>query len=112
MRYLLDRLGMSSKYKGYRMLLMALEIALEDEDNLSNLLQRIYTPVAARCGVTPMMVDKNLRSIIDIFWHHGNRELYRQICGLPQELCPTNSEFLNAVVTYTLRNGITPAPRV
>ena len=65
MRYLLDRLGMSSKYKGYRMLLLALEIALRDEDNLTNIFQRIYTPVAERCGVTPVMVDKNLRSIID-----------------------------------------------
>ncbi len=41
MRYLLDRLGMSSKYKGYRMLLLALEIALRDEDNLTNIFQRI-----------------------------------------------------------------------
>lgn len=73
MRYLLDRLGMSSKYKGYRMLLLALEIALRDEDNLTNIFQRIYTPVAERCGVTPVMVDKNLRSIIDIFWRSGGR---------------------------------------
>lgn len=112
MRYLLDRLGMSSKYKGYRMLLLALEIALRDEDNLTNIFQRIYTPVAERCGVTPVMVDKNLRSIIDIFWRSGNRELYRQFCGFQQTLCPTNAEFLEAVVAYTLRNGITPSPRV
>ena len=96
MRYLLDRLGMSSKYKGYRMLLLALEIALRDEDNLTNIFQRIYTPVAERCGVT----------------RSGNRELYRQICGFQQTLCPTNAEFLEAVVAYTLRNGITPSPRV
>ena len=38
MRILLDRLGISPKYKGYRMLLIAVEIAVQDEDAMTQIM--------------------------------------------------------------------------
>ena len=44
MRQILDNLGFSTKYKGYTMLLEAIEMATEDEEKASNCL--LYTSQA------------------------------------------------------------------
>ena len=104
MRILLDRLGISPKYKGYRMLLIAVEIAVQDEDAMTQITQKIYPPIAARCGTTPANVEKNLRKAIEVFWNYGDRTFYGRLAGYPPTSKPTNAEFIGALASYILRN--------
>lgn len=104
MRMILDRLGISSKYKGYRMLLTGIEIAVQDEDAVTQITQKIYPQIAQRCGTTPVNVEKNLRKVIEIFWNYGDRSFYDEIAGYSPPSRPTNAEFIGAISSYIIRS--------
>ena len=104
MRTILDRLGISTKYKGYRMLASAIEIAVENEEAILLVTKRIYPEVAKRFGVTSSNVDKNIRVAIAAFWNGGNRELYNKIVGYEITQRPSNADFIAMIASYIIRN--------
>ena len=110
MRTLLDRLGVSAKYKGYRMLLNAIEIALENETAVSNITSCIYPRIAAEYGVTEANVEKNIRMAIRTFWEYGDHELYDQVSGFPTEERPGNAAFIGAIASYLIRTDAVSTP--
>ncbi len=106
MRAILDRLGISTKYKGYRMLASAIGIAVENEEAILLVTKLIYPEVARRFGVSGANVDKNIRVAIAAFWNNGNRELYNKIVGYQITRKPSNAEFIAAIASYIIRSGI------
>lgn len=106
MRVILDRLGISTKYKGYRMLASAIEIAVENEEAILLVTKLIYPEVAKRFGVSGSNVDKNIRVAITAFWNNGNRDLYNKIVGYEVAQRPSNAEFIAAIASYIIRSGI------
>ena len=50
---ILRRLGICTTYKGYKATVLALTLALEDENRLNSITREIYTEVAKRLGSTP-----------------------------------------------------------
>ncbi len=103
MRALLDKLGISAKYKGYRMLIYAIEIAAEDDTAVSMITKRIYPRIAQEYDLSPVNVEKNIRMAISAFWTHGNRDLYDKIVGYPITQKPSNAEFIGAISSYVIR---------
>ena len=103
MRAVLDALGMSSRYVGYKLLMKSLQIAVDDEDAVSRITKCIYMPVAEMYGMTVQQVEKNIRSVIDAFWSQGNRGLYGRIVGYEVKCKPKNAEFISAVSSYLIR---------
>lgn len=106
MRTLLDRLGISSKYKGYRMLIQAIEIAIEDETAVSDISGRIYRRIAAETGITETNVEKNIRMAIRMFWEYGDHTLYAGVAGFPATERPSNAAFIGAVASYLIRTEV------
>ena len=97
-------LGICSTYRGYKIALLAVRLALEDEDRLSSVTKSIYGEIAARTGATPSAVEKNLRTVVFRAWEINPKELER-MAGYPLLSPPTVSEFLDILFTYIQRRG-------
>lgn len=102
-RGILDRLGISSKYKGYLMMAYALEISLADDMAVTEIMHRIYPQVAEHFHTTSVNVEKDLRKAVTMFWVNGNRELYGKLTGFLPGRKPTTAEFIGAVTAGILR---------
>lgn len=102
-RGILDRLGISAKYKGYLMMAYALEISLADELAVTEVMRRIYPQVAEYFHTSAVSVEKDLRKAVTAFWTRGNRELYGKLTGFLPAMNPTTAEFIGAVTAGILR---------
>ena len=60
----LRRLGICSTYKGYKATVLALTLALEDENRLNSITKNIYSEVARQLGSTPSAVERNMRTVV------------------------------------------------
>ena len=105
MRQILDKLGISTKYKGYGVLLESIEMAVNDEDKASKLSRYIYPEVAKRHDMSPSGVAKSIQRAIKSFWKDGNRSLYCQIAGYEVTKKPGNAEFISTIASFMIRNG-------
>ena len=61
-------------YKGYGILIACLEMAWEDEGRLVHIRERIYQPVARERGESLSNLEKNLRTVRDVFLLCGGRD--------------------------------------
>ena len=91
MQILLDQMGFSSRFCGYKMLADAIAIAVKDDEAVTRITQLIYPQVAEKFQSNARNVEKNTRKAIENFWDHGNR--------------PTNAAFIAAVSSFILRQN-------
>ncbi|MCI5648869.1 MAG: sporulation initiation factor Spo0A C-terminal domain-containing protein [Fusicatenibacter sp.] len=97
---LLHSLGIGANYRGYKYLVLAISLCLEDEDQLLRISKTLYPKIARTYHVSTSCVERNIRTAINVCWEHGNRELLLHISMYPLEIKPTNSEFLDIVTSY------------
>ena len=60
---ILRKLGIVSTYKGYKAAVIAVSLALENEDRLHSITKDIYSETARRINATPSSIEKNLRTV-------------------------------------------------
>lgn len=99
---ILRKLGIGSTYKGYKATVIAVTLALEDEDRLSSVTKRIYGEVAQKINSTPSAVEKNIRTVMLRAWTNNRTEL-EIMAGYKLEIPPSPSEFLDIIYTYISR---------
>lgn len=102
---ILRRLGVGTTYKGYKATVIAVTLALEDEDRLSSVTKRIYGEVAEALGSTPSAVEKNIRTVVLRAWTKNRADL-ESMAGYRLEIPPSPSEFLDILYTYIARSRI------
>lgn len=102
---ILRKLGICSTYRGYKAAVIALTLALEDEDRLSSITREIYSETARRLGSTPSAVEKNLRTVVKRAWDVNPTDLER-IAGYRLEAMPSVSEFLDILFNYIQRSRL------
>jgi len=90
---LIWKLGCPSKYEGFRYLLEAICIALEENDAAMCLRKSIYEQLARRCHTDTRNIERCIRHFIEKWWAE------RQ-CGRLFERKPTNSELICFFVEY------------
>lgn len=98
-------LGIHSTYKGYRFLIYALELTLEDDERLLFVTKYLYPTVAQRYRTTVNCVDRNLRTIIHHCWNSESRCTLQNITSYPLTTCPTVTEFIDILHWYLRKNG-------
>ena len=106
MQAILDKLGFSAKYKGYRMLTVAIDIAVHNDEAVTKITQMIYPEVAKICGTNSINVEKDIRKAIEMFWIEGDKTYYSRIAGYKITSKPTNAEFIAAVSCYIIRKKL------
>ena len=100
---LIHRLGVTPGYRGYRQLIAALELVIENEDWLWNMM-KLYSEIGKRTGANSAAVERNIRTICERAWI-VNPRLLEQTIGYPINGKPTNSEFLAMLLGYEQRHG-------
>ena len=100
---ILRKLGICSTYRGYKAMVIALTLALEDEDRLNAITREIYAETARQLGSTPSAVEKNLRTVVMRAWDINRTDLER-MAGYRLEAMPSVSEFLDILFNYIQRS--------
>lgn len=97
-------LGITKCYKGYRQLMISVELALDDELRLLSVTEEIYEQTAKICKCNSSNIEKNIRTVIDHIWDNNSQRLI-EIAGYPLEKSPSVSELIAILVTYLERNN-------
>ena len=101
----LRRLGICSTYKGYKATVLALTLALEDENRLNSITKNIYSEVARQLGSTPSAVERNMRTVVQRAWKINPADIER-MAGYHIEYLPSVSEFLDILFNYIQRSRL------
>lgn len=102
---LLYRLGITSNYHGYRLLITTLETALQDPDKLIRV-NRLFREVAETYGISPTSVRDNIETLIVVSWRK-NPNLIQGISGYPLLSRPSVKRFLEISVNHLIRTNQT-----
>ena len=65
---ILRALGITRNYDGYRLILAAVQLAVEDEDCLRLVTKEIYRPVFILCYCPLANVERNIRTVVFRAW--------------------------------------------
>lgn len=94
-QYLVRSLGIGATYRGYKYLMIAVKLCLEDEDYLLSISKLLYPKVAEICDTTAGSVERDLRTVIRVCWERGNKQLLETISPCPLYSKPTTGEFVD-----------------
>lgn len=107
----LQKLHIRKRYHGYRLLSAATALALEDENRLLDVRDKIYRPVAERYGCNISNVERNIRTVSVRAWN-DDRENLCQIAKYPLPSPPSASELIEIIMNYIQRTYPSPdSPR-
>ena len=102
---ILRKLGIVSTYKGYKAAVIAVSLALENEDRLHSITKDIYAETARRMNATPSASEKNLRTVARRAWGVNRTDLER-MAGYRLCAPPSVSEFLDILFNYIQRSRL------
>lgn len=102
---MLRSLGITRSYLGYRRIVLAVHLALENQDRLEAVIKEIYQPVAAACGCSWTAVERTLRTISQRAWQ-VNPRLLTQMAGYPLDRAPSAARFLEILTVHAARNFV------
>ena len=88
-------LGIHSTYKGYHYLVTALELAIQNEDNLIFVTKNIFPIVARKYHTNVHCVERNIRTIILNCWNSPYRKTLQEIAPCPLYKPPSVGEFID-----------------
>lgn len=103
---IIRKMGINATYKGYHYLLEAIEITLEDDNNLLHVTKNIYEEIGQRNRVSKETVEHNIRHVVEVCWNRGDREYLNYVAGCRLLYKPTNSEFIDFVAYFIKNKGL------
>ena len=101
---ILRRLGVNNSYVGFRYTLYGVSCIVQDPSLLIYISKGIYVEIAAHYQTSIGCVERNIRTIINTIWIHGNRELLNEIFNFNLEQKPRNGAFIDALAHYVVRH--------
>ena len=87
--------------KGYRYLIYAIEICIDDNSIIDNVIDRLYPSVAAEFGDTSSRVQRAIRHAINVFYANADPDVVEKYFGKRVKKVP-NSEFI-ATIAFRLQ---------
>lgn len=97
-------LGMPAHLRGYHYLREAVCLSMENMELVGSVTKLLYPEVAKIYHTSNEKVERAIRSVIEVGWERGNRELYEEIFGYSVadgKKRPTNSEFVLGIADFT-----------
>lgn len=101
----LQALSITANYTGRRQTAMAIELALQDEDRLSNVTKEIYWVVADSIGCKRCDIERNIRTVSHRAWKEGRQRLI-EIARYDLHAAPTASEFISILASHIRRSDM------
>ena len=100
---LLNSIGLSANYVGYRQMTIALEIAVQEPESLCLVTKWLYPETARRCGTNWKAVERNIRTALRCAWKTSQHTL-EQMAGHSFDTIPKPAQFL-AILVQGLADG-------
>lgn len=94
-------MGIGNRLKGYKMIILAVALCVEDEDRLQCAQKCIYEPVAKRLSCDHRCVERDIRTAIDRSWR-TNPDYLSRLAMFKLTQSPTVLQFLDILVTVSL----------
>lgn len=102
---LLRRLGANNSYVGFRYTIYGITRAIQNPDLLTHISKGLYVEIAARYNTSVSCAERNIRTVINTIWLHGDRKLLEEVFGVSLEKKPRNGAFIDAVGRYVVEHG-------
>lgn len=93
-------LGIGATYRGYRYLCYGVQLCLMDEEYLLSINKLLYPMIAKEFNTTLSSVERDIRTVIQVCWDRGNKDLLQDIAFHPLQCRPTAGEFLDILVAH------------
>lgn len=100
---LLSNLGVPMHLKGYKYLVMAIELCQQNQD--IRMSKELYVTIGRKYNDTPSRVERSMRHAIEVAWTRSciNYELINSVFGNSIDVNkanPTNAQFCKSVANY------------
>lgn len=94
-------LGLDNTYKGFRYLIYAIQLVLEDSSILTYICKGLYVEIAIHFHTTVANVERNIRTVKEVIWNTGDREILMAIFGSQyHRKLPANARFIDMLAFY------------
>ena len=104
---LLQRLGVTENYKGFRYAAYAAALCVPCQDRLLLVTKCLYPDVADYFSTSWVCVERDLRTVIAVAWER-NPVLLAAFTHCPENYKPSCSQFIAALAYYLRSNDIDP----
>lgn len=101
---LLRRLGVNNSYVGFRYTIHSVNRVINNPELLVFISKGLYLDIGSQYHTSVSCVERNIRTIINTIWLHGDRELLNQVFGYTLEKKPKNGAFIDALSQYVRQN--------
>ena len=98
----LRMLGIGRQYLGYNITIMAVRMAVLDENRLLCIKQGVFIPISEQKHCDWRAVERNIRTVIRRAWSI-NQPYLNELAGFPLRQEPTVTEFLEMLSAHVLR---------
>ena len=102
-RKIIRYLHINSKYKGYPLIIDAVNLYIENYGKCIKITKDINQILAAKYNTSITSVERNIRTVVEICWNN-DRQTVETILGYKTTKCPSNSEFLDAVANIIINH--------
>ena len=93
----LIELGATPEYTGYKYLLNALMMTMQDESMLSRVTTGLYPAIAEKFGTSPANVERSIRTVLSAVWCDADKEALKNVLGRSYSVQPGNAKFIGIV---------------
>lgn len=93
------KLGITTEYKGYYYIADAIKYTIINQNKPMMITKNIYPYISKKHNTTPVSVERDIRTSINICWENNKDELIK-IAGYNLTYKPTNSQFIDMVAYY------------
>lgn len=99
---LLRQLGANGSYTGFYYTVYGVVRTIQEPTLIVYICKGLYIEIAQHFNVNVSSVERNIRTIIDIIWNKGDRDLLNHIFGRELIKKPKNTMFIDALSQYII----------
>ena len=96
----------TSNYKGYRLVIDAVKMYVENNGECLKITKDIYPSLATKYNMSACSVERDIRTIVETCWRNDRRAV-EQLLGYKINKCPSNSVFIDAIAYHIIMNSKT-----
>ena len=98
--HLIRRLGANGSYIGFHFSVAAVSKSIKDRRLLLYITKGVYLEVALENNTTVKCVERDIRTVIEVIWKYGDRELLNLVAGRELKEKPNNREFIDMLARF------------
>ena len=102
----LRRLGVNNSYVGFRYTIYGVIRTVHDPTLLAYISKGLYVDIAVHYQTSVGCVERNIRTLINTIWLHGDKKLLNEIFNFELSQKPRNGAFIDALVNHIVMRGI------